>query len=625
VRTPGKASKKPVTLQDQHRESISRIRYHGIVQLMLINFRTAFLPSCLVRHAPQLILRVPLLLALAGSPLHAQTSAPGPKLDNAPVNLIGDPTTKKASPETAQAKAQGEQVKEQSFTISAYRLEGGTILSKETVHSVVRKHTGANKTLEDINKAVSALKTAYADAGYPVVAILPPPQTSEDGLIVLRVVEGKIRAVTVDGNRFHEEANILDSLPRLYEGELIDIKQSIADLSLANENASKKVALDLQPGDNPGDVIARLDVNDQHPQQWNLNLDNSGSQNSGTTRVSFGYQHDNLFNADHTLTSQFATSLEYPKRSQSYSLGYRVPLYEAGLSLEGFAAYSDSDSGNTSTPNGVLTFTGKGTNVGLRLNQPLRSSGAYRHRLTYGYDFKDFNNTCSSNNVQLTKKECGTVTSQPLSLTYSGQYQSPAMQLSGWLSYYANIVGPPHGRNSDYRYSTNNDPTYRRAHWGLWRGGLSLNVPMGDWSILTSVNAQSTQNHLISGEQFGAGGASSIRGYSERSITGDAGYYANVELVSANFANWLKMEDTGLRFVMFYDSGYVENNYARLTSSVKRQDLGSAGVGLRFNWGSHLSIRMDNGVALKKFESTTAGAGREKGDSFLHFSLSLSY
>jgi len=511
------------------------------------------------------------------------------------------------------------------FTVKSYQLEGNTILTPSSVLRAVSDYIGPNKTLDDVNKAASSLREAYADAGYPVVQVFPPQQAPQDGIIELRIIEGKVRAITVSGNRFHDEENILKSLPRIKQGEMLNIRQSAVDLALANENSSKQVSLNLQAGDRPGDIIAKLDVQDENPRQWNLSLNNDGGNNTGNRRLTLGYQHANLFNSDHVFAANISSSLEYPHKSQSLSLSYRIPFYSLGVSLDTFASYSDSDSGTISNPNGTFAFTGEGSTFGLRVNQPLTSHGVYRHRLSYGYDFKDIKNACTSNNVQLSEKECGTITSQPLSLTYSGQYNQQSWQLSGSLGYYGNIPTQPNGSSDDYRFASDGSPTFRRAHWSLWRGNLRLNIPIADWAVRLEASGQYTNDHLISSEQIGAGGIYSLRGYVERSITGDVGHHGSAQLISGNYGSWLGVDGAILRFVAFYDYANMENNFARETSIVQEQKLHSAGVGFRIHLGNNFQLRVDNGVALKDYQSTTAGSSRKTNDNFVHAVLNYSF
>ena len=51
----------------------------------------------------------------------------------------------------------------------------------------------------------------------------------------------------------------------------------------------------------------------------------------------------------------------------------------------------------------------------------------------------------------------------------------------------------------------------------IWRYGANYNRAFdNDWQTHLAFNGQATRDRLISGEQFGAGGADSVRGFLER-------------------------------------------------------------------------------------------------------------
>ena len=56
---------------------------------------------------------------------------------------------------------------------------------------------------------------------------------------------------------------------------------------------------------------------------------------------------------------------------------------------------------------------------------------------------------------------------------------------------------------------------------------------------------------LLPSEQFGAGGASSVRGYPERTISGDEGFYANFELYTPELNKYARWPAASLRALLF--------------------------------------------------------------------------
>ena len=70
-----------------------------------------------------------------------------------------------------------------------------------------------------------------------------------------------------------------------------------------------------------------------------------------------------------------------------------------------------------------------------------------------------------------------------------------------------------------------------KAGYSALRLGLSAAMAVAEeWQVRARLSAQWTPDALVSGEQFGLGGAQSLRGYEERELIGDMGEAAAVEI-----------------------------------------------------------------------------------------------
>ena len=102
------------------------------------------------------------------------------------------------------------------------------------------------------------------------------------------------------------------------------------------------------------------------------------------------------------------------------------------------------------------------------------------------------------------------------------------------------------------------------------------------------MNGQVTRDTLIAGEQFGIGGADSVRGFLEREIVNDYGYRGTLEFYSPDFGSIVPLAGARLRALAFYDWGAVR----RIRPSVLEihgQHVSSAGLGVRFSRGTNVS------------------------------------
>jgi hemolysin activation/secretion protein len=139
-----------------------------------------------------------------------------------------------------------------------------------------------------------------------------------------------------------------------------------------------------------------------------------------------------------------------------------------------------------------------------------------------------------------------------------------------------------------------------------------------DWQMRLALNGQYTPDALIPGEQFGIGGASSVRGFAEREVSNDNGYAANAEAYTPNLCASVQRMQAMCRALVFVDAGHVSRNKALLGEQT-RASIASTGVGLRIVLDKYMAMQFDYGRVID------GGGVREAGTSRAHFSMNMSY
>jgi len=494
------------------------------------------------------------------------------------------------------------------FAIHAFEVPGNTLLDPASIDQALAPYRGANKNFGDIQQALEALEARYRDAGYSTVQVLLPEQELQNGVVRFQVIEKKLGQVHVEGAHFFDQDNIRNSFPGLEPGTLPRLDDISRSLRIANENPAKKVVLQLSATDDTT-VDAHLQVTDQKPWKIGAQLDNTGSEATGKTRLGVLLQHANLFNRDHVMTFQYTTSPEKSERVSIYGLGYHVPLYAWGDSIDLFGAYSDVDSGTLTAGVLNLSVSGKGSVYGARYNQTLPRIGDYEQKIIYGLDYRAY-----ENNIGFAGTPLGhDITVRPLSISYVGTWSTRATVMTGFLSATRNIPGGSNGDSDAFNLARAGAP----SDYSILRYGVSgyWSIPH-DWQIRANFSGQSTPDKLVAGEQFGLGGASSVRGFQEREFADDKGYLFSTELYTPELC--AQRFNGNCRLLAFYDYGKLRRNDA-LPGEKRSGSLASAGLGLRLQSGEHVSLRLDLGQILDDNETGS------KGNTRLHFLLSVSY
>lgn len=495
------------------------------------------------------------------------------------------------------------------FDISRYAVQGNTLLEPAQVDAILAPHAGAGRDFGDIQRALEALEAAYHARGYKVVTIRLPEQELDGGVVVLRVVETRLGRVSVRHNRHFDEANVRRSLPTLVPGRVPDVDAISANLKQANENPSRQLALTLKAGETDDEIDALLDVRDSSPWRVLANVDNTGSAQTGRSRVGMGLQHANLFGRDHLVSLQYITSAEEPGRVKVYGAGYHIPFYDSGNALDLYASYSNVDSGTVSAGAFDLGVSGKGAVYGMRYSQSL-GRGSYESALNYGIDIKSFRNSVLLFGTQLGND----ITVHTVSLGYQGLLALAGGQAAGQVTVVRNVSGGARGAQEDFTLVR----TGAKDDYTLLRLGASITRAVGDdWQLRAIANGQYTRDALVPGEQFGAGGGGSVRGYVEREIANDSGLAVNLEAYTPNLCG---RPGWNCRLLGFYDAARVRRNHA-LAREIDRATIASAGLGMRLALDSRVNLQLDYGHALR----SGAGAITRAHDNRLHLRLGIAY
>lgn len=500
------------------------------------------------------------------------------------------------------------------LVVSRFDVTGPNPLGADETAAVLGAHLGEHRSLASLEAGALALENALRERGFAFHRVIVPAQRPEGGVVRLEVLRFSLGNVNVSGNQHFTSANILRSLPALTPGVSPDVVELARQLSLANEHPSKRLTVTMRESKDADALDAEVAVRDVKPAHFFAGLvGNSRDQynlvnrNTGYTRLTLGFQHGNLFDRDHVGTLAYTTSPENFDAVQQYAAYYSLPVYALSSQVSAYYVQSDIDTG--SIPVGGLPFnvSGRGKFYGGRITYTLPRVADTTQLLSVAYDVRSFDNTVGAPGLVLP----GTpVTTRPLSLRYQARAERQWGGASGYLEYAVNVSGSDTGNFAAARAGATDD-------WNAWRLGFDANYALGTWVLSTRVRGQFTGDYLIAGEQFGLGGAASVRGLREREYAGERGYSATVEGIGPALFR-------GVRPVVFFDHGYAYQRAAPAPvpgAITGGQYASSAGVGARWNWQRQLDVSSDLAYVLDGIPGSPGTEGTSRGHVKLHFSV----
>jgi hemolysin activation/secretion protein len=286
-------------------------------------------------------------------------------------------------------------------------------------------------------------------------------------------------------------------------------------------------------------------------------------------------------------------------------------LYRSGDSIDLYAAHSNVDAGTVSAGGFGLQVSGKGSASGIRYNQNLGSARGIESKLAYGLDYRAYEDDAALSGVPIGSD----VTVHPVSLTYLAKWTPAAAEMVAYMGAAANVPGGKNGSDADFeRVRTGASADYTLLRYGAsYRQGLPR-----EWQMYLNLSGQYTRDLLIPGEQFAVGGATTVRGFQEREIAGDVGYFYNAELLTPDLCSGIKRAETHCRALVFVDGARLWRNQP-LPGEDSGASIGSVGVGMRMSIDRNVSVRIDMAQVID------AGGTEAKGDRRIHFSVGFYY
>lgn len=467
-----------------------------------------------------------------------------------------------------------------------------------------------------------AIQKTYNNAG-----ILIDPKAIEVQKDVLSntffivIHELKVGSIRVDGKSLVANS-FLSKTQELQTGKPIYRTKIQNQLSLFNDqlgstgmdnNYDRKIRL-LWSNSSQEPNTLDLTIALQEPKKswsWTLFADNTGDKQTGNLRVTNLFRHSDVWHRGHIVQMSYSTSAENPDKVSQYGLSYTLPSLIMGDALFINAAYSNVDSGRIAD---AFDISGKGTVYGLHYVHVLNRTEQTKQTLNIGLDGRKTDNIVNFFGTNLGS----TIESTPASLGY-GYTQKQENRTAGTsyissmsITYLQNAQLGQH--NTQYDYEANR--VGASVNWKAIRGEMAITYATGDWyHWLWRINGdfQVSNDPLISGEQFGIGGVSSVRGFRERILQGDTGYRigAEVYITPPNGTKFYVLPSVleKCQFYFFGETAGVSRHEIQFGER-KKESIGSVGIGVNYSHKNWPSIRVDIPQITKRSASTETNSER---------------
>lgn len=455
-------------------------------------------------------------------------------------------------------------------------VEGSTVFSEAELAATVASFEGRSLTLAELQQAADAVTQLYLNAGYLTSEAVVPPQDVEAGLVRLRVIEGFVEAIRVEGsdrltNYVRQRVALARTAPVNQNSLESQLRLLQADSLFENVEAG------LRQGDTEGGSILTVRVSEAPAFSGSLGLDTLSPRSVGQFRTGVILRYQNLAGVgDRLLASAYRSTTG---GSYAYDLSYQIPLNPQNGTLLLRLAPNNYRITDRRLPEFDLGLSGSADTYEVLVRQPLIRTPDEEFALSAGFRYR-----------QGSTLLLGFITPPTVTSVFSFGQDYVRRDASGiW------------GVQSQFRLGTglfnaSVAPAGPDARFWSWQGQVQRwQVLNPNHRLLIQGNVQFTTDSLLGSEQFVLGGAQSVRGYYQNQRFGDNGVRLSVEDYIT-----LQRDNNGrtvTRLIPFFDVGYVWATNAALSPTRQNWMVGT-GLALEIQPLENLSARVDLGIPL---------------------------
>ena len=473
---------------------------------------------------------------------------------------------KPAAPKPAPAAPSSEELQ---FFVREIRFDPASeLLKADELEALAAPYRGRTLRLADLRELVAKVNELYKSKGIATAQASLPAQDVTAGSVRIRLVEGRVGKIRIEGNASTNADYITDRL-RLRPADLIDLTRLEADMVRFNRTNDAQMRADLQPGGAFGETDVAVTLVEPKRDDLRAFIENSGSAGTGEMRLGAAYQRRSLTGRRDDL---YMSTAQADGHRGNY-LTYGLPVNTLGTRVT--VGYFNDRTRIVHGLIAALHVTGEATAM----------TASLRHPLFVERDFQL--------DALLSAKKRHTVNWIDNSLLSAADLYGSTigldLQVPGATGYWTANAELGSGRNEPLGADK------RRYH--LSRGNLRRSTALdADTTFVGNINWQYTSDSLLpASEQIIIGGEGSVRAYSAGLFSGDRGFFLNLELqrripVSRD-SPW------GANLFVFLDRGEVRP--FRPPGNQRSTDvLTGTGVGVNFSYAKNASGRVSLGIPI---------------------------
>ncbi|MGC9524366.1 MAG: ShlB/FhaC/HecB family hemolysin secretion/activation protein [Limnospira sp.] len=484
------------------------------------------------------------------------------------------------------------------FPVRKIEVTGSTLLTPKEIEAIITPLENQTLTLSQLRATADSITEIYLRQGFITSRAVVPEQTIVDGVVQIRVIEGSLENIEVEGTRRLNPNYIID---RIRLGAQIPLSTARLENQLRLLRVDplfESVEASLRAGTDEGQSILVVRVTEADAFQVSFSMDNYSPPSIGSQRLGLNVRHLNLtgrgdllfvsYNTTRLVTGGESDVLDVlysiPVNAMNGTIQFRIPPYQNRVIQEDFED---------------LNIEGNSIQYEISYRQPLIRTPAEEFALSLGFAYQDSQTFVDGEGLRFGfgPEDDGVTRTSVLKFGQDYIRRDPrgAWALRSQFSLGLGIL------------DATNTAFLPNGQFLSWLGQVQRVQRLGQNHLLIlQGDLQLSADPLFPAQQFVVGGALSLRGYRQNVRAGDNGFRFSVE--NRITLSRDRSDLPNLQLAPFVDVGKVWNHPDNPNELFGQTFLVGAGLGLLWEPIPNLNLRVDYGFPFMDLE--------DRGDNF---------
>ena len=458
------------------------------------------------------------------------------------------------------------------FVLNKLEVEGVTAYQKQELEKLYAGKIGQTVSLADVYTLSGDITNKYRNEGYILTQVYVPPQTIDGGNVKLRVVEGFVDKIAIEGETVDSEVTqVRKYAENVKMKSVLNAKDLQRNLLLINDLPGVTARTILSPSKTTVGASDMTIIVERDREEAELGFDNHGSRYLGAYQGTAIGVLNSPFGHNERIAGQFVMAGDNERMDELAfgSTSYELPISRTGTKLRLMGSYAQTRPGYD-----LKEFDIKGRSAfgSIGISHPCIRTRDLNLTTRGTFDFRDVH---SKSNVEDTRKDRIVSARAGANLLFVDTLLEVGVNMIDFeVSHGLELIGANNDGDENLSRERGH-PQYTKANLSAQR--LQRVTPKVN--VLVAAEAQVSADPLLSAEEFGVGGMGYGfgRGYDPSEIVGDSGIAGKIELQINKPYDVRHIHDYQL--YTFLDSGKVWNRDA--TTSDDDESLTSVGLGIR--------------------------------------------